>query len=730
VKTSSPSSRLLLAALAFALAFAPLVRAQTQKPAAPAPAPVPSAVATELAAIIGRVNQKLGTGQANAAALAPELEAANALFQRHQAEKTEDVARVLLLQAHLHVEFLKEKEKGLALLERVKSGGYPASPHISEAIAMIEAKANPPPPLSTPWTDKVDRAKPLDAYPRPQLQRDSWMNLNGEWEFAIQPREVATPPSSYEGKILVPFAVESRLSGVQRTVSPSERVWYRRTFELPDDAAGRRMILHFGAVDWQADVYINGRALARHEGGFDPFFFDISGHLRPGQPQELVVAVWDPSDHGSQPRGKQVLNPANIFYTAVTGIWQTVWLEAVPRAYVQGVHLTPRYDAQAVSVRLKAGGGGSAEIRVLAAGQEVARAEVPKLSSLIDYSDPIDIRIPPQHARAWTPDDPFLYDVEITLRTGDVVDKVRSYFGLRKIHVARDGSGIERLFLNNRPVFQYGPLDQGWWPDGLYTAPTDEALCWDVEVMKKMGFNMVRKHIKVEPARWYYHCDRLGLLVWQDMPSAMNNSITSHLPPRQQPLDGLFSDEDHAQFRRELNNMVDALSFSPSIVAWVPFNECWGQHRTNEVLAAVKQLDPTRLVDGPSGWNDLGFGDMIDMHDYPGPSMYPARAGRASVLGEFGGLGLAVKGHLWQQAGNWGYRDFGSAEEFTAQYDDLLTKLRPLVAQGLAAAVYTQLTDVEGEVNGFITYDRQVIKIPAEKLAEMHRRLMAPVPAR
>ena len=566
----------------------------------------------------------------------------------------------------------------------------------------------------------MEETTPLPEYPRPQLRREAWTNLNGPWDYAILPRNVVTLPEHYEGKIIVPFAIESQLSGVGKAVSPAERLWYRRFIAVDPPTGGQRVWLHFGAVDWQAEVFINGQALARHEGGFDPFSFDVTPFVQPDRPMEIVLAVWDPTDAGSQPRGKQVLAPRTILYTAVTGIWQTVWLETVPPAFIEGARLEPDFDTGAVGVSFKLGGsspqGVKATVRILAGDTEVARGEVTGFSST--YSPPVAIQVP--QARAWSPDDPFLYDVEIILRGGPSEDRVHSYFGFRKIEIARATDGFDRIFLNGKPLFEYGPLDQGWWPDGLYTAPSDEALRWEVETIKRMGFNLIRKHVKVEPARWYYHCDRIGLLVWQDMPST---GPTSPSPPREQSLDGIFPPLEAAQFRRELEDMIGHFRCFPSIIAWVPFNEGWGQHNTNEILAAVKQLDPTRLVNGPSGWNDLGFGDTIDRHDYPGPTMNAPRAGRASVLGEFGGLGLPVPGHLWQQSGNFGYVDSGSVEDLTREYAALLDQLGPLIDQGLAAAVYTQFTDVESEVNGLITYDRRVIKIPVEQLARLHRKL-------
>lgn len=576
--------------------------------------------------------------------------------------------------------------------------------------------------MSTPWTAKVDRAAPWPEYPRPQLQRDTWINLNGPWDYTVQARDVSAPPTGYAGKILVPFPIESDLSGVTRRVGPGERLWYRRTFTAPDLSGGKRLFLHFGAVDWQAEVIVNGQSLGRHEGGYDPFSFDITSVLKTdGSPQEIVVAVWDPTDAGSQPRGKQVQKPGGIWYTPVTGIWQTVWLEPVPATRINSVTLTPDLDRGNVTVRLETNGSRDsvkAELAVLAGGKRVASVEV------TDLSVPAVIPLPQPHA--WSPDDPFLYDVEITYRVGANVDRVHSYFGLRKVEVRRAADGFERIFLNHQPLFLIGPLDQGWWPDGLYTAPTDEALRWDVATMRQMGFNVARKHVKVEPARWYYHCDRLGLMVWQDLPSAMRRGVPGHRPPSGQPIDGVFTPEEDAQFRRELRGLVDNFRCFPSIIAWVPFNESWGQHTTNDILAWVKRLDPSRLVDGPSGWNDLGFGDLLDKHQYPGPGMFPAQGGRASVLGEFGGLGLPIEGHLWQQDKNWGYRSMKDPAELGQRYAALIAELPPLIERGLAAAIYTQITDVEIEVNGLVTYDRQVVKIPVEKLAELHRAIIDP----
>lgn len=574
-------------------------------------------------------------------------------------------------------------------------------------------------PIETPWTRQVDPAAPLPEYPRPQFEREQWTNLNGLWDYAVRPADAAGLPAKYEGKILVPFAIESALSGVKRRVTPSEALWYRRTFPTPDLAGGRRLLLNFGAVNWRAEIYLNGTPLREHRGGYDGFSLDLTSALKPGAEQELVVMVNNPIETGAQPRGKQLSHPGGIWYTPVTGIWQTAWLEVVPATYLAGVEITPDFDHGSVriepSIQRLGPGELSMEISIRAEGKVVAQA------TLTRFDAPAVLALP--QARAWSPADPFLYDVELTVRGGQTADHVKSYFGLRKVEIARAPDGFDRIFLNNRPLFLMGPLDQGWWPDGLYTAATDEALRWDVTTMRRMGFNFVRKHVKVEPARWYYHCDRAGLLVWQDMPSAARESSPGHWVAPGEPIDGLFTPEEDGQFRTELRELVRQHRAFPSIITWVTFNEGWGQHRTNDIIAWVKRMDPTRLVNGTSGWSDFGAGDIIDCHAYPDPNMYPAQAGRATVLGEYGGLGLPLKGHLWQEDSFWGDRDQDTFEKLADRYAAFVAKLPALKARGLAAAVYTQITDVEGEINGLVTYDRKVVKIPEEKLRAIHDRV-------
>ncbi len=551
--------------------------------------------------------------------------------------------------------------------------------------------------LETRWAADVTPDRVLPEYPRPQLARPNWTNLNGTWSYAITAGD-APRPSTFDGRILVPFAVESQLSGAGKWVSPEQRLWYRRTFQAPALAPGHHLLLNFGAVDWEAVVYVNGKPAGEHRGGYDPFTFDITDLLQRDPPQELVVAVRDPTDRGQQPKGKQVQRPRSIWYTAVTGIWQTVWLEAVPAWHVTGLRIDPDLDRGAVHVSVGTDGPrgpGAIDVTVLDGAREIGRASGPTAT----------IAVPSVHK--WSPSDPFLYGLRVRLPSGDAVE---SYFGMRSIAVRADATATQRLFLNGEPLFQFGLLDQGWWPDGLYTAPTDEALASDIQKTKALGFNVIRKHVKVEPERWYYHADRLGMLVWQDMPSGGNQGV-----------------EGEANFERELRSVVDSRRNHPSIVMWVPFNEGWGQHKTETYVSWLKSYDPTRLVDNASGWTDAKVGHVVDQHSYPGPAMPPIEPGRAATLGEFGGLGLPLDGHTWLARGNWGYRSFTSLDDLNAAYRDLVGQLRLHAADGLASAIYTQTTDVEIEVNGVMTYDRAVTKLSAESVAA-NRRLYETLP--
>jgi Glycosyl hydrolases family 2, sugar binding domain/Glycosyl hydrolases family 2/Glycosyl hydrolases family 2, TIM barrel domain len=564
------------------------------------------------------------------------------------------------------------------------------------AAAMPAFAQAPPTKLRTKWAADVTPTRVLPEYPRPEMSRRGWQNLNGLWDYAILDAGAATP-TAFTGKILVPFAVQSQLSGVAVAVNDQQRLWYRRTFRPDGIARGSRVLLHFGAVDWEAHVFVNGKQVGTHSGGYDPFTFDITSAISGTGDQELVVSVWDPTDKGPQPRGKQVLEPKSIWYTAVTGIWQTVWIESVPDAYITDLQIGTDAAGGTITVLVgsNSGSAGNAQVTVSDAARVVGTGTGPA-------GRPIVVHVP--QPKLWSPDQPFLYDLKVKLGR----DEVQSYAGIRSIAVQRDGAGVNRLFLNGKPLFEYGLLDQGWWPDGLYTAPTDEALASDIETTKRLGFNLIRKHVKVEPARWYYHADRLGVLVWQDMPSG-----------------GETTPQNREMFANELEHVVDALRTHPSIVMWVPFNEGWGQHETEQYVQWLKQHDPSRLVNNASGWTDKGVGDVSDVHSYPAPIRPPLEDQRAAVLGEFGGLGLPLEGHTWIEKGNWGYRSYKSTDELGQAYRDLMYQLRILVGEGLAAAIYTQTTDVEIEVNGMLTYDRAVVKLPPDA-KELSARLSSP----
>ncbi|MBE7175862.1 MAG: beta-galactosidase [Mucilaginibacter polytrichastri] len=565
--------------------------------------------------------------------------------------------------------------------------------------------------IMSEWATKVDPAKTLPDYPRPQLQRENWQNLNGLWDYAITPK-AAAQPKKFDGKILVPFAVESALSGVGKTVGKDSVLWYKAVFS--PKKSQKKTLLHFGASDWRTEIWINGKKAGSHEGGFDPFSFDVSAFLKGGK-NEMIVKIWDPTDEGPQPRGKQVKKPEGIWYTPVTGIWQTVWLESVPETYIASTKQTPDIDKKTLTISAdvkNAKAGDLLKVTVLDGGKKVTEKSFDaKNTGEISISDP----------KLWSPDQPFLYDLNVeVVRGGKTVDAAKSYFAMRKSSIGPDANGILRMLLNNEFVFQYGPLDQGWWPDGLYTAPTDEALKFDIQKTKDMGFNMIRKHIKVEPARWYYYCDKLGMLVWQDMPSGdLGNHWENRPGIVERATDQNRSAESEGYYRKEWTAIMDALHNYPCIVTWVPFNEAWGQFKTTEITEWTMKKDPSRIVNSASGGNYELTGHLVDLHNYPAPAMPRPEifgAKQAIVLGEFGGLGLPVEDHLWWNKRNWGYQSFKTADSMFVKYETFTKRLAEFIPKGLSAAVYTQTTDVEGEINGFLTYDRKVMKMPEEKL--------------
>lgn len=569
-------------------------------------------------------------------------------------------------------------------------------------------------PIMTQWSQDVDTAMPWPEYPRPQMVRDDWLNLNGLWDYCLLHKEDV--PDTYSQKILVPYPVESALSGIADSVGPDHVIWYHRLFNIPSEWGGKNVLLHFEAVDWAAKVIVNGETVGEHKGGYDPFSFDITAYLKPGGTNELIVCASDPTSEGYQPRGKQVLKPGGIWYTPSSGIWQTVWLEAVPEVRVDSLYITPRPGEHRLDLRIMAlntQGSDIIRIQLFEADNEVMNREFPVGE---------EIRIDMPEFKWWTPETPFLYDLHIgIIREGIELDRLRSYFGMREVSCRMADDGYVRLFLNGEVVFHNGPLDQGFWPDGLYTPPTDEAMRSDIAAIKKMGFNMLRKHVKVENRRFYYWCDKLGVMVWQDMPST-----SGYVAPDKADLDR--PQQETGQFLVELGNMIKSKYNHPSIVMWVPFNEGWGQFSTAEVVDFIYRLDPGRLVNNTSGWADRGVGNVIDIHHYPDPRTPDPENGRASVLGEFGGLGLFIEGHTWEQ-NNWGYRQMDDASDLLLKYEQFYTTVWEMMSEkGLAAAVYTQTTDVETETNGLLTYDRAVSKMDVAVLNGINTNNYVPAP--
>ncbi|MFX0174940.1 MAG: glycoside hydrolase family 2 protein [Candidatus Hodarchaeota archaeon] len=569
--------------------------------------------------------------------------------------------------------------------------------------------------IMTKWAKDVDPNNPLPDYPRPQFRRKEWMNLNGLWNYAILPKEKEMV-NSYDGKILVPFPIESALSGVSKKLRPLQNLWYQRHFKIPFTWKGMKILIHFGAVDWEMAIWINKKEIGTHRGGYTPFYFDITEYVQIQNDNEIIIRVSDPTNKGNQGRGKQTLNPGAIFYTAVSGIWQTVWLEPVPKTFIKFIQMIPDIDEQTLNLDFDIENPQPHDFLHL----EIKDLDNIILSYQQEFNSNLKFNIP--SPKLWTPKNPFLYDLTVKLlRDAIIIDEIDSYFGMRKIGLGKPENGIQQIELNNKPLFQYGTLDQGYWPDGLYTAPTDEALSYDIEITKELGFNMIRKHVKVEPARWYYHCDKVGILVWQDMP----NGGTIMLDPAKEIEEfknKKRDEQEKLEYYNELEDMIKNLFNSPSIVVWVPFNEGWGQFDTELVVERIRKLDGTRLIDSASGWFDQGVGDIYDCHNYPTPKMPVLKkiGDRAAVVGEFGGLGLEIHDHMWNMRSKFVYRNYDDPNSMITMYGKLISTLKKLIGKGLTAAIYTQITDVEGEVNGLLTYDRKVIKIDQNQLTELN----------
>lgn len=582
--------------------------------------------------------------------------------------------------------------------------------------------------IKTRWASEVTPENVWKEYPRPQMlryERDlnilNWQNLNGLWDYAIRPKG-ENNIGEFDGKILVPFCVESSLSGVQKYVGKDNELWYQREFDYT--LYGKEhLLLHFGAVDWDCDVWVNDIKVGSHTGGYTPFTFDITQAVKK-KGNVLKVRVWDPTDQGEQPCGKQHVKPHGIWYTPVTGIWQTVWLEVVANeTYIEDLKIIPDIDNQTVTVIpeiVNASRDIKVKVEVYAKNARGRNKIVSKGRSI--NGETVEVAMP-DNAILWSPDNPFLYGVDVSVYKGNkLVDYVISYFAMRKFSTAKDENGIVRLMLNNEPVFMFGPLDQGWWCDGLYTAPCDEALAYDIQKTKDFGFNMIRKHVKVEPARWYYHCDRLGIIVWQDMPSGGRGPgwVTDRY------FDGSLScrtPESEATYKKEWKEIIDYLYSVPSIGVWVPFNESWGQFKTPEIVEWTKSYDPSRLVNPASGGNHYPVGDILDIHNYPDPDMYFYDASRVNVLGEYGGIGRKIEGHTWVPSQGWGYVEYDTEEKVTDTYVEYANKLLNLIPRGFSAAVYTQTTDCEVELNGLMTYDREVVKLNEERIREINLKI-------
>ncbi len=588
------------------------------------------------------------------------------------------------------------------------------------------------------WAENVNPEKIWQEYPRPQFQRSQWKNLNGLWDYTIL-KTHQIQPQKFDGKILVPFSFESALSGVGKSINPEDKMWYRKSFKLPNNWSENDVVLHFEAVDYHCAVWVNDAFVGTHKGGFDRFSFNITPYIKPEGLQKVVLAVEDATNFSSQPRGKQQINSSGIFYTPVSGIWQTVWLEAVSsEAFLKQVKITTDIDNSSVSIipmsNISLVKRYKVWVDIFFDNKKVA-------SGITKPGIPLDLKI--ENAQLWSPDHPNLYDVRMSLINPSrvVIDLVESYFGMRKISLGNH-NGVKYLFLNNAPLFHYGTLDQGWWPDGLLTPPSDEAMRYDIEITKAMGFNMIRKHVKIEPDRWYYHCDQLGIMVWQDMPSynrlalktpeqmketKQKNRIYDALERvKREGSDLIRRSEDAAQFEFELRRMIDLHFNAPSIVMWVPFNEGWGQFDTCRITKYIKQLDPDRLVNPASGWTIRPCGDIYDIHTYDIDLTEPTTAlDRATVIGEFGGIGYPINDNLWDpEMRNWGYQTYYNAEELLKNYIYKFNQILEMKEKnGLSAAVYTQTTDVEGEINGLITYDRKETKIPPQTLKELHSKL-------
>lgn len=590
--------------------------------------------------------------------------------------------------------------------------------------------------IKTKWAEEVSPTNSHPEYPRPQMLRSDWKSLNGLWNYSIVSASAAKP-ASFDGTILVPFAVESSLSGVGRKVTAQDAIWYSTTFSVPKSWNGKRTIIHFDAVDWKADVFVNGVQLGTHTGGYTHFSFDLTPYLKSGA-NTLELKVTDATDDDFQPRGKQVSNPSGIWYTAVSGIWQSVWLEPVDKAHITDYYAVADIKGQSLNVTVSAVGareGDVVSVKLLEGGVGYSTETSPEGKTIaVAMAVPgSTVTLPVPDPDLWSPDSPYLYGLSISiLRGGKTIDAVKGYTAMREVSTYTKNGNTKLLGLNGKPMFQFGPLDQGWWPDGLYTAPTDDALRYDIQKTKDFGFNMIRKHIKVEPDRWFCHCDQIGIVVWQDMPCFSSNNLNKWgMCYYGEGTDFPASAQAKANYYKEWSEIIAQVKKFPCVVVWVPFNEAWSQFDTKDVVAFTKELDPTRLVNQSSGGNwEEGVGDILDNHHYPYPAMRMWDSQMINVLGEYGGIGFPVEGHLWQTDKNWGYVQYKNGEDVLKEYETFADQLKLIIRQGCSGAVYTQTTDVEGEVNGLMTYDREVVKMDETRLKKINTSVIESMPVK
>ena len=571
--------------------------------------------------------------------------------------------------------------------------------------------------IKTKWGNNLNQNNIWNEYPRPQLERKDWINLNGLWSYSITNENALKPGNLYE-KILVPFSLESSLSGVMKNLNEKEILWYYREFKIPENWKNKNILLHFNAVDWKCELFINDTKIGEHIGGYSEFYFDITNKLLEGK-NKILLKVFDPSDKGYQPVGKQSLNPNGIWYTSISGIWQTVWLEPVSEKYIEKIEINNDFDNKEIKINCKLNQDENLPLKV---GLLYNEKEFMKIKG--NSNSDIVFKIPEEYFHPWSPSEPNIYRIKAELFDNEdkIIDSIESYTTIRKIEQRKDENGYYRIYLNNNKIFNMGVLDQGYWPDGLYTPPSEEAMIYDINKLKELGFNAIRKHVKIEPYRYYYYCDKIGMLIWQDMPSGDRQENKWEHHQLNAGDDVKRSDESKNNYYQEWSEIINNLKFFQCIIIWVPFNEAWGQFDTEKVVEFTNKQEPTRLINSASGGNHRNCGNFLDLHNYPEPSQYLKVDNLINILGEFGGLGLDIKGHTWKDD-NWGYKTFKTKEEVTEKYEEYINLIINSF-KGFSAAIYTQTTDVETEINGLITYDRSEIKVDKGRIKAANEKII------